>query len=457
MSKELAVVTERGAQIVIHPEFSNEQIRLLGETIAKGCDQNELSFFLNVCKLKRLDPFTGQVHVVKRWDRDLGREKMTIQVGIDGYRAIAARTGELCGNDEPIFDTEDAEHPNKATVTVYRWHKDSGQKIPYTASARYSEYVQTKKDGSPNSMWTNKPFIMLGKCAEALALRKAFPDELSGMYSDEEMGQADNEPQGTTPAQALKAPVQQPQRASAKQAAPQTAKEGDTSSSTPKTTTGSTVGGNSAATELSGVIENAKAGTNGTWWITLKTGIVMVPADKVDADMKTGYFIKLHGVKKRSDKIGDYYILSGLVELSPVTEGEANASGAEGGTPEAQSGALHPEMQEMADELFGGKKETGEAAVQGMVDSGQLKKASDLPPADKKPGTIGEKRAKRLLALCNTNKATNNGFNYDEIKRILQAMPVPAEHLKDMETGIYSQFEAWAEGKEDWRKFWEEE
>ena len=104
MKTELAV-TQKETQLAHSPEFSSEQVRLLGQTVAKDCNQDELAFFLNVCKLKRLDPFTGQVHCVKRWDSTLGAKKMSIQVGIDGFRVIAARSNELAGISEPEFDT----------------------------------------------------------------------------------------------------------------------------------------------------------------------------------------------------------------------------------------------------------------------------------------------------------------------------------------------------------------
>ena len=256
------------------------------------------------------------------------------------------------------------------------------------------------------------------------------------------MGQADNE--GTTPAEAMrKAPVQQPQRASEKQAQKE-AHTSSTASTQNSTKTGSTTGSNDANnSELSGVIENAKEGKEGVWWLTLKSGIVMVPADKVDADMKAGYFIKLRGAKKHSDKIGDYFILTGLMELSPVQDE----------TP-TEDKPLSPEMQEMADDLFG-KEKDGQAAVQGMVDSGQLKKASDLPPADKKPGTIGRKRAQRLYALINTNKASNYGLDEGELKKMLQSLPIPIEHLSDLEVGMMEQFEKYCTGAEDWHTFWD--
>lgn len=445
---KLAVVNDKALEVVHYPEFSTEQIRLLGETVAKGCDQNELAFFLNVCKMKRLDPFSQQVHVVKRWDSDLGREKMTIQIGIDGFRVIAARTGELAGNDEPMFDTEDGPHPNKATVTVYRWSqgKGLGERIPYTASARFSEYVQTKKDGTPNRMWATKPFIMLGKCAEALALRKAFPDEYSGLYSDEEMEQADNDahlPQG-------KPPVQQPQRASekGKTAAP-AAQKTESKPQAEQTTSGNASNLPAGQEIISGVIKSQRVTAQKALRLEVGEKIVVVPEDQIDGDMTVGYFIRLRGEKRNAPNVGDFWVLRGLIELAK--EGEVLP-------PEGKTeGKMDPENAALAEEIFGDKPKEGTAAVQEMIDKGQVTTAANLPQdSGKKPGTIGKKRAIRLDALCNSHKDKNNGFNHDEMKRILSAMPVPVEHLADMETGMYEEFEAWATGTKDWREFWKD-
>lgn len=114
---------------------------------------------------------------------------MAFQTGIDGFRLVAARTGLHAGTDEAVFEERDG-NPVKATVTV--WKIVAGTRVPFTATARWIEYVQTKKDGSATHMWNKMKFTMLGKCAEALALRKAFPADLSGIYAHEEMAQADN-------------------------------------------------------------------------------------------------------------------------------------------------------------------------------------------------------------------------------------------------------------------------
>jgi phage recombination protein Bet len=173
--------------------FTEEQMKLLSDHIMKGASPIELQYFGEVCKRVGLDPFKKQIHAVQRWDNTAKRMVWSYQTGIDGYRSIANSTGAYAGSDEPKFLPADESTPNpiKATVTV--WKLVAGQRVPFSASARWDEYVQTTKEGTPNSMWRKMPYGQLGKCAEALALRKAFPERLSGIHTDEEMEQADSE------------------------------------------------------------------------------------------------------------------------------------------------------------------------------------------------------------------------------------------------------------------------
>jgi phage recombination protein Bet len=157
--------------------LTDERVDLLSRTIANGAPPLEFELFVQICNRTGLDPFAKQIYFIQRGG------KWSPQTSIDGYRLIAERTGLYAGSDEPVYDSEDGDHPGKASVTV--WKMVGGQRVPFSASARWSEYRQ---ETSP--MWKKMPYLMLGKCAESLALRKAFPQELSGLYTKEEMDQA---------------------------------------------------------------------------------------------------------------------------------------------------------------------------------------------------------------------------------------------------------------------------
>lgn len=165
--------------------------------------------FLHVARRTGLDPFARQIHMVSRNTKDQRTNqwvtKWTIQTGIDGYRLIADRADKRDGTLREYADTEwcddqgvwhdvwtSLKPPTAARVIVFR----NGRKFP--GVAMYREYVQTKRDGEPNSMWSRMPGNQLAKCAEALALRKAYPQDLSGIYTDDEMGQADREQRTVT-------------------------------------------------------------------------------------------------------------------------------------------------------------------------------------------------------------------------------------------------------------------
>jgi phage recombination protein Bet len=179
------------AALTRYDGYNERQVAIIKDQIAKGASDEELSYFLEVCRLTGLNPLQKQIYAVMRWSD--GKQRMTIQTGIDGYRLLAARSHELAGIDDAVYDRDDNEHPNRATVTVYRKPQLHGERVAYTATARWSEYVQTTKDGaSRRPCGLKMPYLMLAKCAEALALRKAFPAELSGLYTADEMAQADN-------------------------------------------------------------------------------------------------------------------------------------------------------------------------------------------------------------------------------------------------------------------------
>jgi phage recombination protein Bet len=185
-------------------QMTPEQIDLVKRTIAQGATNDELALFLHQCARTGLDPFARQIYFIKRGG------KGSVQVSIDGFRVVAERTGELngqavhwCGDDGEWRDVWlSKENPAAARVIVYRKGCEHG----FPGIARWTEY----QAGGP--MWQKMPATMLAKCAEALALRKAFPHQLSGLYTSDEMDQAGGSDRAEpVTAEVIAAPVDLPQ------------------------------------------------------------------------------------------------------------------------------------------------------------------------------------------------------------------------------------------------------
>lgn len=185
-TEEEAAVVEAAGLVFIHQygDRKGEKVLAPRPVIAK---------FLHICEKTGLDPLARQIYCIGRFGSD-GLE-WSVQTAIDGFRVIAERSRQYAGQDEAEWLTEKGEwvpafvkalhgdHPLAARVKVYRHDWDR----PMVGIATWDEYAQTKRNGELTAMWKDRGPGQLAKCAEALALRKAFPQDLSGIYTDDEM------------------------------------------------------------------------------------------------------------------------------------------------------------------------------------------------------------------------------------------------------------------------------
>lgn len=206
-------------------DFTNAQLALIRKTVAADTNKDEFELFAHTAKHLRLDPLRRQIYAFVYNKNNAAKRKMSIIVGIDGFRTIADRTGNYRPDeDEPTFEIDPAlksqSNPAgivKATVRVWKHSHGAWHKV--TASAFWDEYAPLKEgwsetvetqqgtwpDGNPkmvskpapgatrtmtldtSGQWGKMPRVMLAKVAEALALRKAWPDDFSNVYAAEEV------------------------------------------------------------------------------------------------------------------------------------------------------------------------------------------------------------------------------------------------------------------------------
>lgn len=192
-------------------DYTPAQMDLIRRTVASDCNTDEFDLFVEVCRRVGLDPFRRQIYAIVYSKDKPDKRKMSIVTGIDGFRAVAARCGDYRPDSEEALIVTDEALKNadtnplgieKAVYTAYK--RDlNGEWYPVKATAYWDEFApiteEWKKDESgrykptgreliaKTSNWRKMGRVMIVKCAEAQALRKGWPEDLSGIYSEDEM------------------------------------------------------------------------------------------------------------------------------------------------------------------------------------------------------------------------------------------------------------------------------
>lgn len=167
--------------------YQPAEIALIARTVAVDAPLQELAVFLHACRQLKLDPLLRQAYWIRRGNPPKG----TLQVGIDGFRAIAERTGYYAGSEPAeyrdwtkIDDGKQGELRVPGVARVRVWKVVEGRNAAFTGEAAWPEFYPGP--GPAGAMWRKMPRHQLAKCAEAQALRKAFPALLAAVSMSEE-------------------------------------------------------------------------------------------------------------------------------------------------------------------------------------------------------------------------------------------------------------------------------
>ncbi len=186
-------------EITKAPVTDEALTKVLQTSLYPGAEPASIGMVLAYCHAAGLDPMQKPVHIVPMWDSKEGRMRDVVMPGIGLYRIQASRTGEFAGVSEPEFGPDETAAIGGQQITFPAWCRvtvrrllASGHIAEFTAVERWRENYAVKggkeKSVAPNAMWSKRPYGQLAKCAEAQALRKAFPELGSEPTADEMEG-----------------------------------------------------------------------------------------------------------------------------------------------------------------------------------------------------------------------------------------------------------------------------
>jgi phage recombination protein Bet len=180
---------------VVRRNISEPQWRTLMNNLYPGAAGESVLMVWDYCVARKLDPLKKPCHIVPMEVKDAKTGSYiwrdVVMPGIYEYRTTAQRTGEYLGHSEPQYgpvgDYKGVMAPEWCSMTVYRWNPLSKLRAEFPVKVEFKEIVATKRGGDVNARWSKAPKQMLTKCTEAAGLREAFPDELGGTHTVEEM------------------------------------------------------------------------------------------------------------------------------------------------------------------------------------------------------------------------------------------------------------------------------
>lgn len=208
MSKNQVITYHQQYPLAAARGIPEATFNALANSVYPGAKEESIIMAVDYCTTRGLDVMLKPVHLVPMSVKNAKTGNFefrdVVMPGVGLYRIQADRSGNYAGADEPEFGPEVTQtfsgKNGQVTVTFPQWccytvyKVIGGNRVAFKAKEYWLEnYATAGKEGNaPNSMWQKRPYGQLQKCAEAQALRKAWPEvgqdataeEMEGKHSE---------------------------------------------------------------------------------------------------------------------------------------------------------------------------------------------------------------------------------------------------------------------------------